>query len=152
MSVYYMRNFMEIIDYCMEKMQVSMMDKGMCDKTIMREVFMHLKQMKMECEQFLTYRMDGMHMDKMMMRLMEFIKMFTMQMERLVMFEDCRMEYPMLLKDICMRYVMFLERLYTKVGKFEMEYSPVMNYRNMMYRDSGMKTMMPFYYWRQMKY
>lgn len=147
--VFYIRNFIEIIDYVIEKLHVSMMDKFVCDKTVMREFLVNLKHMRMEFEHLLTFEDKDMH--KMFYRFEEFIKIFTMQLEKLVMFEECRVEYPILLKEICTRYIMYLEQFYGRIGRWEMDVYPVKNFRTM-YHDVEMKRVMPFYFSHEMKY
>uniref|UniRef100_A0A1Y1MHL5 Uncharacterized protein n=1 Tax=Photinus pyralis TaxID=7054 RepID=A0A1Y1MHL5_PHOPY len=146
MTVLYIRNFIEIIDYVIEKMHITMMGKLVRDETVMRDIFMHLKQMRTEFEHLLTF--DAMDMHKMTIRFEECLRMFTMQMEKLTMFE---VEYPILVKEICMRYVMILENFYHKISMRGMEVFPTKNFRTM-YHDVDMKRMMPFHFNQEMKY
>ena len=143
--IYYIRNFLTILDNVMEMMHEKMIMEYYGEKKVMSEVYMNIKQVKYELERFVNYRMY-MNTEKMSVHFVNYLKMFTMQFEKLMMVE----EYQFVMKDVCMRYVNFLEKFFFELNKYGMEYYPMRNMDTMYHEKMG--SMTPFYYTRQMKY
>ncbi|KAF5293053.1 hypothetical protein FQR65_LT11045 [Abscondita terminalis] len=98
------RKFMMVIDYTMEKLCVS----GKCDDMMMREICMELKNIKTMLERCLSYGMlTDMHKTKMVC--CECVKMFFGCMEKLMMCDNCCVDFDMICRDIGMRFMTFCE-------------------------------------------
>ncbi|KAK4878736.1 hypothetical protein RN001_011242 [Aquatica leii] len=134
----YMRNFITILEQVIDIMHKHIDYKY--ENKIMHEIFFNLKQMKMDLEQFLYY--GGAMSYTYKTRFVQYIKYFTMAMEKMVLYE----EFPMM-KEVYMRYVNFLQKFYFEMNKYSIEY-PVKTYSTM-YES---KTTMPYFFARYVKY
>ncbi|KAF5280196.1 hypothetical protein FQA39_LY18113 [Lamprigera yunnana] len=133
-TVTYMRQFINVLEYT-----ISMMDKHMNvqhEDKVLHEVFVTLKQMKMELEHLTGFTLLPATYNT---HFFEYIKIFTTEMEKMMTVE----EFP-ILKEVYTRYVHFLQKFFFEINKEVVEYP-----KNTLYET---KTVIPFFILRTMRY